>query len=174
MGKIRYVVYVDGDAYAQLPSHAEKLEVARVVGRINRALKGQRFILIGPGRWGTVNPDLGVKVSYGDINNTLMLIEVAHEKGGYRPELSYGTHFFQDLIEADIIPLALFPGDRGSLDTEHLQLVPDALAATVGADLRPEGPLERVVKLVDLDESGPGRLCVYMDAAGSHAAGLVG
>ncbi|MCK4516286.1 MAG: hypothetical protein KAU31_13575, partial [Spirochaetaceae bacterium] len=108
---IRYVVYVDGAVYNALPTSAEKLEVARTVGRVNRALKNNRFIIMGPGRWGSVNLELGVKVGYGDIINALMLVEIALERGGYRPEVSYGTHFFQDLIEADIIPLPLFPGD---------------------------------------------------------------
>jgi len=171
---IRYVVYVDGAVYSALPTSAEKLEVARTVGRVNRALKNSRFIIMGPGRWGSVNLELGVKVGYGDINNALMLVEIALERGGYRPEVSYGTHFFQDLIEADIIPLPLFPGDTGSLDSEFLQSAPSTLDATLSKELIPPQRVAEAVKLIDLDAVGSGRLSVYLDAGEVRGSGLLG
>ena len=171
---IRYMIYVDGAAYDELPTPSEKLEVARAVGRVNRALKDHRFIIMGPGRWGSVNLDLGVKVGYGDINNSLMLVEIALERGGYRPEVSYGTHFFQDLIEADIIPLPLFPGDAGSLELEFLQSAPSALDTILGKDLIPPRPVAEAVRVIDLDSVGPGRLSVYLDAADARGTGLLG
>ena len=70
---------------------------------------------MGPGRWGTVNPDLGVKVSYADIYNTRALVEISGEGVGPAPEPSYGTHFFQDLIEANIYPLAVHLDDEDSV-----------------------------------------------------------
>jgi hypothetical protein len=70
----------------------------------NKRLEGEKFILMGPGRWGSSNIDLGIKVSYADIYNTSMLIEIAVARNGITPELSYGTHFFQDLIESNIYP----------------------------------------------------------------------
>jgi hypothetical protein len=107
--RIRYLVYVDPSQYARLAPPSEKLEIARAIGRLNQALKGERFILIGPGRWGSANMDLGVKVTYADVFNTKMLIELGYSQGGGMPEVSYGTHFFQDLVEARIFPLAVFP-----------------------------------------------------------------
>ncbi len=172
--EIRYIVYVDGAAYSALPAQAEKLEVARTVGRVNRALKDCRFIIMGPGRWGSVNLELGVKVGYGDINNALMLVEIALERGGYRPEVSYGTHFFQDLIEADIIPLPLFPGDAGSLDSEFLQSAPGTLDTILRKDLVPQARVAGVVKVIDLDAVGPGRLSVYLNAGDVRGSGLLG
>ena len=172
--EIRYIVYVDGAAYSALPAQAEKLEVARTVGRVNRALKDCRFIIMGPGRWGSVNLELGVKVGYGDINNALMLVEIALERGGYRPEVSYGTHFFQDLIEADIIPLPLFPGDAGSLDSEFLQSAPGTLDTILRKDLVPQARGAGVVKVIDLDAVGPGRLSVYLNAGDVRGSGLLG
>ncbi len=64
---------------------------------------------VGPGRWGSNNIDLGVNVSYADIDNITVLVEVGRTDAGNEPELSYGTHFFQDLVEADIIYLPVFP-----------------------------------------------------------------
>ena len=88
--------------------------MGRLIGRINQRLEGQTFILMGPGRWGSNNPDLGVKVGYADIYNTRALVEIGWRQGAGRPTLSYGTHFFQDLVEAHIYPLAIFPGEPGN------------------------------------------------------------
>jgi hypothetical protein len=79
--------------------------MAQAIGEINRHLEGQSFILMGPGRWGSANPDIGIPVSYADIYNARALIEVFD--GSDTPEPSYGTHFFQDLVEARIFPLAI-------------------------------------------------------------------
>lgn len=65
---------------------------------------------MGPGRWGSRGDiKLGVNVTYSDINNTSMLIEIAKQMGNYTPDLSFGTHFFQDLVEASIRYLPLYP-----------------------------------------------------------------
>jgi len=111
---IEHVVYVDAEAYAALGSHKELTQVARAVGRLNALLPKRRFILIGPGRWGSRGDvKLGVSVTYSDISNAAILIEVAQRKGNYVPELSFGTHFFQDLVEANIRYLPLYPDEEG-------------------------------------------------------------
>ncbi len=111
---IAYIVYVDPNKYNQLAEPSQKLELARLVGRLNARLEGQHFILMGPGRWGSSNLDLGLKVGYADLYNTRVLVEIGlvHDKG--RPALSYGTHFFQDLVESRIYPLAIYPGEPGN------------------------------------------------------------
>jgi predicted nucleotidyltransferase len=76
---------------------------------------------MGPGRWGSRGDiKLGVPVKYGDINNTSLLVEIAKEKGEYTPELSFGTHFFQDLVEAEIKYLPLYPDESENLFNEDL------------------------------------------------------
>jgi hypothetical protein len=109
---ISHVVYVNPDEYNALDT-LEKLErVGIAVGRLNSLLPKRKFILMGPGRWGSRGDiKLGVKVNYSDINNTAMLIEIAQKKGDYVPELSFGTHFFQDLVESSIKYLPLYPDD---------------------------------------------------------------
>ncbi len=111
---IAYIVYVDPEKYAALTDHSHKLELARLVGRINQRLEGQRFVLLGPGRWGSSNPELGLKAGYADIYNTKALVEIGLAHGKTRPTLSYGTHFFQDLVESRIYPLAIYPGEPGN------------------------------------------------------------
>lgn len=109
---IDYLIYVDPLAYSQLADQ-HKQEVAHIVGRLNQQLDGQNFILLGPGRWGSANIELGVPVTYADIYNSRALIELAFEQEGITPEPSYGTHFFQDLVEAQIYPLAVYPEQAG-------------------------------------------------------------
>ena len=118
-----YIVYVDGDNYHDL-SPEKKYQVARVIGRINARIEasGERYVLIGPGRWGSNNVDLGVAVSYADIDASAVIVEVAKSSGGYVPEVSYGTHFFQDLVEDKIYYLAVYPGlINNYLNEFHLQ-----------------------------------------------------
>jgi hypothetical protein len=110
---IRYVVYVCPKPYNELATPAQKTRIARLIGRINQHLDSKSFILIGPGRWGSNNPDIGIPVGYGDIHNSRALIEVA--EGEQAPEPSYGTHFFQDLVEAHIFPLAVETDDHNSI-----------------------------------------------------------
>ena len=75
--------------------------------------------MLGPGRWGSANIDLGVPVSYADIYNANALIELAYSQKGITPEPSYGTHFFQDLVESQIYPLAIYPDQPGDLLNEE-------------------------------------------------------
>lgn len=117
--QVQFVVFVDSEAYSALESDDDMREVGNIVGRLNQLLPKRQFILIGPGRWGSKGDiKLGVPITYADINNTSMLIEVARSKGGYVPELSFGTHFFQDLVEADIRYLPLYPDESGNLFNE--------------------------------------------------------
>jgi len=109
---IRFVMYVPGEAYYALPTAAARAELGRVIGLLNAALKDEVFICVGPGRWGTSTPDLGVRVGYSDIYNARALIELTGEGIGAAPEASFGTHFFQDLVESNIYPLAIYLNDE--------------------------------------------------------------
>lgn len=108
---VRYVLFVPPEGYYALPTASARAELGRVVGLLNAALKYETFICVGPGRWGTSTPDLGVKVGYADIYNARALIELTGQGIGAAPEASFGTHFFQDLVESDIYPLAIYLDD---------------------------------------------------------------
>ena len=109
---IEYIVYVVPEKYNDIEELDRLKEIGRTVGRLNKILPKKRFILMGPGRWGSRGDiKLGVNVTYSDINNTSVLIEIARKKGNYVPDLSFGTHFFQDLVEADIRYLPLYPDE---------------------------------------------------------------
>jgi len=109
--KINWVIYVDPGKYTGL-NLSDKHEIARIVGELNRMVKNKEelpALLMGPGRWGTTTPSLGVPVKFAEINNIAVLTEIAFSAGNLMPELSFGTHFFQDLVETDIFYVALFP-----------------------------------------------------------------
>jgi len=112
---ISRIIYVDPQGYAKLHL-SEKFEVARLVGKLNRQM-GRReampTILLGPGRWGTTTPSMGVPVKFSEINNITAIGEIAYQDGALIPDLSFGTHFFQDMVEMDIFYMAIYPEKEG-------------------------------------------------------------
>ena len=104
---IRHVIFVSPEGYFALPTQAARTQLGRLISRVNATLAPKSFICVGPGRWGTTNLDLGIYVSYADICNAGSLVELSGEGIGPAPEPSLGTHFFQDLMEAQIYPLAI-------------------------------------------------------------------
>jgi len=169
---LTHLVYVDPERYAELGSRAEMLEVGRVVGLLNKRLPKRRFALLGPGRWGSRGDiKLGVSISYADINNTALLVEIARQKGGYVPDLSFGTHFFQDLVEARIRYLPLYPDHPDEVFREaFFRHAPNVLA-----DMLPDhAHLSRVVKVIDVPAAAEGRLLrVLMNADLDEAAAVL-
>lgn len=170
---IRYIIHIDPQAYYDLHNTTIKHELARAIGRLNKKLENESFILMGPGRWGSVNLDLGVHVTYGDIFNTKVLVEIAVAHNGHTPELSYGTHFFQDLVEAGIHSLALHLGagpDSANFKWEFFNNAANSLA-----ELLPEDAgLSRYLKVIDLDRlPGQPRLNVLMNGANEEAVGFL-
>lgn len=107
LGDIRYILFVEPEGYFSLPTNECRNRVPRLISSLNEVLPEKRFLCVGPGRWGSANLDLGVFVSYADIHRAGALVEVSGEGIGPAPEPSLGTHFFQDLMEAQIYPLAL-------------------------------------------------------------------
>jgi hypothetical protein len=142
---IEFMVYVDPKAYRQLPSHEEKVAVGRVVGKINRFLKAKRYALLGPGRWGSNDINLGIRITYADINHTLILGEIAFEEEGATPEVSYGTHFFSDLVEARIIPIAIYPDRAECVFNEAFLLQAPNLLESILPELSSCAPVVHVI-----------------------------
>jgi len=107
-----HIVYVDHDVYNSDPGY---FEVAREIGRINERLAGTNYILVGPGRWGSTNPLLGVPVKYNEICNCGCLVEIGISQSDFVPELSYGTHFFLDLDVDGTLYLPVFEGEDNNI-----------------------------------------------------------
>jgi len=164
----RYVVYVDAAAYKSL-ANRDKYNIARLIGGLNRMLKDTEYILIGPGRWGSGMPNLGIPVSFAEIHHASVLVEYAVNQEGYMPELSYGTHFFNDLVETGILYVALFPEDgSSSLDFQFIRNNKNCLSA-----LNPEwGEYAGIVTVLDLTAMGR-RLWIDIDHAANQLEGIL-
>lgn len=169
---VTHIVYVDADGYSQLPDETALRDVGHAVGQLNKLLPKRQFILIGPGRWGSRGDiKLGVPVTYSDINNTAMLIEVARQQGNYLPELSFGTHFFQDLVEASIRYLPLYPDDPNIVFNELFF----QRSRSVFHEVLPVFPhLKDVLRVIDVPlETGGLVLRVLMNADLDQAVGFL-
>ncbi len=158
---IEYIVYIDPIVYDAVPTRERRLAIARTVGRINHKLPPRSFILIGPGRWGSNDICLGVPVRYADINHCRMLIEVARQKDGFCPEVSFGTHFFQDLVEADIHYLPLYPDDA---DVRFNQAFLDQTENRLSAILPDADDFADDIRIIHIPAGAKGRkLTIAMD-----------
>jgi hypothetical protein len=167
---IEYIVYVDPRAYDRLESAEEKRRIGRVVGELNKRLSEKVFALMGPGRWGSNDLNLGVRVTYADINNTHLLVEISFARDGYTPEVSYGTHFFQDLVEADIAILPLYPDNPGSILREDFLLSSANSLASLDPALAEHAGVVHVIHVPAVCE---GRyLHVYLDGEEQKGAGV--
>ncbi len=169
---ISHIVYVVPEVYGQLPTAEKMKEVGRVVGLLNATLPKRKFILMGPGRWGSRGDlKLGVSITYADINNTAMLIEVARRSGNYVPDLSFGTHFFQDLVEAQIRYLPLYPDEEEVAFNEDFLLGSDNLLAELLPD---HAGLADCVRVIDVTAVTGGKvLRVYLNADVDEAVAVV-
>lgn len=166
---IRYILYIDPRNYSHLASLELKKKLGRMVGQINRHqdIRDNKIIMMGPGRWGSANINLGVNVTYSDIDNASVLVEVALEEAGQVPEVSYGTHFFQDLVEGQIIYLPLYPDAAASEFQEEFFRT----AQNVLLDLFPQaGEFESVIQLIDVPQTVRGAFAkVIADPQHQHA-----
>jgi hypothetical protein len=168
---VQYVVLVDPRDYNRLDSSEQRLGVARVIRLLNERLQDHSFILMGPGRWGTRDLRMGIHVGYADINYTRMLIEIARPVGGFVPEVSFGSHFFQDLIESRIRYLALYPEEKDNLfNEEFLHGSPNALPHLVPSEI----DYANVVRVIDVAAvSGGLRLNIDLDGDAQQALGYL-
>lgn len=147
--RLKRIIYVRPEKYDALQT-TQKYDIARLVGDLNRQISDRLempTLLLGPGRWGTTTPSLGVPVSFSELNNVTVLGEIAYEGGNLMPELSFGTHFFQDLVEGDIFYVAIFPQQEGFVfDAKMIEEMPNQLQ-----ELLPEkSRYEDVVKVCDV------------------------
>ena len=165
---ITHIVYVDPYKYSELESQQDLAAVGRVVGRLNKILPRRQFILMGPGRWGCRGDiKLGVSVTYSDINNTAMLIEIARKQRDYTPDPSFGTHFFQDLVEASIRYLPLYPDDRGIIFNEQFLTIAKSILPEMLPDF---ANLTDVIRVIDIPAVTEGRVLQVMMNADTEQA----
>ena len=158
--RIDHVLFVSPE-YFNVESQSDRTKVERSIGELNALLEHENYVAVGPGRWGTSSPDLGVHIGYADIYNTRALVEVSGEGIGTAPEPSFGTHFFQDLMEAQIFPLAIYLDDEDVVfNDDFFYKTPNRLADWMKADEK----LMKCLRLVSIKDFRPDHyLTLVMD-----------
>ncbi|MFO7534916.1 MAG: PEP/pyruvate-binding domain-containing protein [Kiritimatiellia bacterium] len=166
--KLDWILYVAPGAYSQL-RESDRYSVARLIGEITHlpALAKKTVMLLGPGRWGTATPALGVPVSFIDIAGISVLGEIVAMRENLVPDVSLGTHFFNELVEREILYLALFPNKPGNalqIDFFERQM-PNRLTDLLPAQLE----WEPVVRLLDVTSlPGGGSLTINANSLRQH------
>ena len=159
--KLSRIIYIVTEHYARL-AERDRYAVARLIGKLNQrhAPDDRGLMLIGPGRWGTHSPSLGIPVSFGEISRASVVCEVVEMHERLIPDVSLGTHFFNDIVEHDMLYVAYFPRNSGNhIDTGWFRKAPNRLlemepSATAFAD---------IVRVIDCDDVG-GNIWLRADA----------
>jgi pyruvate,water dikinase len=169
---ITHMVYVDPVKYGEVSERSSLVEIGRAVGKLNRVLPKRKFVLMGPGRWGSRGDiRLGVSVTYSDISNTAMLIEIAKNRGGYVPDLSFGTHFFQDLVESNVRYLPLYPDEDDTVFNESFMSDSPNILPEILSDY---SHLADVLRVIDIERSSNGKMLrVLMNSDTDEAVGYM-
>lgn len=156
---IDYLVFIDPELYYDIDEEAHRLEIAQTVTMLNDLLPAGRFGLVGPGRWGSANSRLSVPVTYSDICNARLLVEISPPYTP-APELAYGTDFFEDVLEAGIFVLGIQPTpEGGTMDWKLLRESSNHLT-----DYVPEAAAYAdCVRVIDLSEAAGSALTIVID-----------
>ena len=178
IGTVDRLIYVVPGVYGQLPLN-DRHQIARLIGQITRLRSpdaANALLLIGPGRWGTTSPELGVPVRFAEISSAAALCEIVTRREGLAPDVSLGTHFFSDLVETDILYLAIFPQRQDNqLNEAFFDQQPNRLA-----ELLPNAAeWADCVRVIDLPNAAhpmvlrlnantlEQRVCCYLEAVGT-------
>ncbi len=173
------VIFVSPAEYGQLPVK-ERYTIARLIGQLTHldgaTNRNKVIMLLGPGRWGTTTPSLGIPVSFAEINTVSIVCEIVAMREDLIPDVSLGTHFFSDLVETDIMYMAFFPNEQESLlNQTFLNSCPNRLA-----DLLPRASsYSHIIRVVDATDLPKGavlrfnantlkqRVLCYLDGRGA-------
>jgi hypothetical protein len=163
-----WIIYIIPSAYADLPQN-KKYAVARLIGKLTH-LEGrtpEKIMLLGPGRWGTTTPELGVPVSFAEINTVSVLCEIGIMHEGLVPDMSLGTHFYNDLVEMDLVYLGIMPNRKETLFNETLLKEAPSLFKELLPEKGKWSDVIRVIKAPDTKKNQ--RMYLYVDALKQEA-----
>ncbi len=162
--KIDTIVWVDPRQYYECP-YAKKSDVKGIISKINQAMgEGEKNpMLLVPGRIGTTSPELGVPVVYADISQFKAICEIAYSKAGHSPDLSYGSHMFQDFVEADVFYGAIHENSNTRVfQPKLLEQFPE-----IFTEICPEEPeFAKIIKVYDVKDF---ETELYLDARKGRA-----
>lgn len=160
------VVYVDPVGYYKMP-YRDKFRIREVISAVNWKLrgKGKKMILLTPGRIGTSSAELGVPTAFSDISEFDMIAEISESQAGYMPELSYGSHIFQDLVESGILYTAVFETQSTLHFTPELAGHPENRLRDYAENVQDIEELSDIVRIWDTEGTG---FTLYYDMAQEH------
>lgn len=165
--KIDRIIYVVPSTYSTL-TPSERFSVAKLIGDLaNDQPKGKNTMMVGPGRWGSKMPELGIPVSFSDIKNVSVLCELVtmHEK--LTPDISLGTHFFNDIVEMGIVYIGVYPEKDGYVLNEKLLLQGTNAMTTI---YKKADRIAKAIHVTDLDDD---QTSVFIHANTLNQEGLV-
>jgi len=152
---IDQIIYISPEQYTKLKI-SDRYELARLIGKLSHidTEKDETIMLLGPGRWGTSTPSLGVPVSYPEINTIRVLVEIVVLNKEMSADISLGTHFFNDLIESDTLYLGLLPHKQNNLfRTDFFENSPNVLT-----EIFPDAQAwTNVLKVINPQKACPGK-----------------
>ena len=152
--KIDRIIFVDPSVYGNL-AISQRYSVARLIGKLTNHVDYKGFkniLLIGPGRWGTTTPALGVPVSLNDINKVSILCEIVTMRDDLIPDVSLGTHFFNDIVELNMLYTAVYPHKEDSIiNWDYFAKAAEKPFPDLDID---KGDYRNAVKLIDLEANG--------------------
>ena len=165
--RIHRIIYVIPSEYSTL-TLSERFSVARLIGELTNEMPGDKnTMLVGPGRWGSKMPELGVPVSFSDIRNASVLCELVtmHEK--LIPDISLGTHFFNDIVEMEIVYMGVYPGEDGyELNEKLIFQVPNGLSKIY----KKKDRIARSIHVADITNA---KMSVFIHANTLNQEGIV-
>jgi pyruvate,water dikinase len=151
--KIDRIIYVEPSVYGNLPER-QRYAVARLIGKLTNYVdyKGiKNILLIGPGRWGTTTPSLGVPVSLPEIHSVSFLCEIVAMRDDLIPDVSLGTHFFNDIVELNMLYTAVYPHREDTIiNWDFFKNTPAKNFPDIDAD---DGEYKNAVRVIDIDET---------------------
>jgi len=156
LARVERFIYVTPSEYSKL-TQTERYDVARILGKVNSMCEeseSSATLLLGPGRWGTSTPSLGVPVSFNDINRVSVLFEIVAMHEHLVPDASLGTHFLNELVEMDMLYVALHPGQGETfIDVDFFENAPSRLTEIVPSAEKWSGVI-RVIDSADVVARG--------------------
>lgn len=147
------VVWIDSKKYYSYP-YNQKSSICSIVSKINKYYerKDKKLMLVSPGRIGTSSPDLGVPVVFSDISNFKILCEYADTEIGFVPELSYGSHMFQDIVETEMFYVAVMDTEQSGTEIFNKEFFKSDVS--VLKDIAPDAEAyEDIIKVYEFDAS---------------------
>ncbi|HLP05625.1 MAG TPA: hypothetical protein VK152_09370, partial [Paludibacter sp.] len=132
------LVYVKPEAF----SAANNTRIMNEIEQLNRelVLANRHYVLVGPGRWGSADPWLGIPVKWQHISNARLIVESG--LSNYRVDPSQGTHFFQNLTSFGVAYFTINPYlEDGTYDTEFLNSQPAEYESEFIRHIRFEKPV---------------------------------